>query len=249
MKWWKNLTDSVGLTNYGDVESAKNAIKQNQELANQTKTENEALLQNLLTNAQNTYGTGASKYNDYLSSYENMGSLEDYLKNAGQNTTYSYDKDVNDFYSPAANSRVQTAMNAIQNSRANAGNMFSSDTSNEMNAKAQLMASEEWDKAYERMNEDKTSDLNTWKANNENLNNLYSSQLTKATNLLNLANSDRNSLYNAESNYYNNLVNNNNAAMSTQAGLTNAYTNASLNQQGIGSGLFKLGTGILTALM
>ena len=30
MKRWQNLTDTVGLTNYGDVESAKNAIKQNQ---------------------------------------------------------------------------------------------------------------------------------------------------------------------------------------------------------------------------
>lgn len=240
-KWWQKATDAVGLTNYQDVESAQNQLAKNAELAKETQAANEKLLERLYGSAQDTYGAGASQYGQRLTDYENLSPYEA--------QKYEYTKDVNDFLSPARNMRVQQAMNAIQNSRANAGGMFSSDTSNEMNAKAQLMASEEWDKAYDRMMNDRTTDLNEWKTNAEENRAAYNSQLEKSKELLNLANSDRNSLYNANQNYYSNLINNNNASMSTQAGIGNSMANTSMNKQGIGAGLFKLGTGIMSALL
>lgn len=239
--WWKRGTDSLGLTNYQDVERTQNQLKHNQELAKETQAQNQKLIEQMYGNAQDFYGQGAAQYDQRLSDYENMPTY--------QAQHYEYDKDVNDFLSPARNMRVNQAMNAIQNSRANAGSMFSSDTMNEMNNKAQLMASEEWDKAYDRMMKDRDVNLNEWKVNADENREQYKSQLERSKDLLNLANNDRNGMFNASQNYYANLVNNNNAAMSTQAGIGNAMANAGMNQQGIGSGLFKLGAGIVSALI
>lgn len=239
-KGWQKAFDAIGLTNYQDVENAQNNIKANQALAKETQAANQKLLEQMHNNASETF-TGADDYSKYLTSYENLSPYE------AQH--YEYGKDVNDFLSPARNMRVQQAMGAIENSRANAGGMFSSDTMNEMSNKAQIMSSEEWDKAYDRMMRDRATDLSEWKTNNDEYREAYKSQLEKSKDLLNLANSDRNSLFNADQNYYTNLVNNNNAAMSTQAGLNNAYNNVSMNEQGIGQGLFKLGAGIIGALI
>ena len=105
---------------------------------------NRALYSQYLNKMNGTYGDVAGKYGDYLSNIENQE-----VYDPGQ---FSYDKDVNDFYSKAANQRVNQATNAITNSRANAGGMFSSDYLNELAAKQQALASEEWDKAYDRYN-------------------------------------------------------------------------------------------------
>lgn len=240
--WWQKATDSIGLTNYQDVEAAKNAIGDNKDLANETYSNNQALIKQLLNSANSTYGNGAAQYDDRLANLENVGTYQ------AQN--YSYDKDENDFLSPARNMRTQQAMNAIQNSRANAGGMFSSDTMNEMNNKAQLMASEEWDKAYDRMMKDRDTSLNEWKANAEEQRQAYTSSYNQAKDLLNLANSDRTNLNNASQAYYTNLINNNNANMSTQAGINNSLANAGLQQQGLGQQLFKiLGSAAVNSLL
>lgn len=239
--WWQKATDAVGLTNYQNVEHAKDQLSDNQELALSTQANNKRLIDQMLRNAKDIYGTGADQYKESLTDFKTSPTYTA--------QKYEYQNDIDDFLSPARNMRVNQAMNAIQNSRANAGNMFSSDTMNEMNNKAQLMASEEWDKAYNRMQNDKNTDLNAWKVNADEQREQYKSQLERSKDLLNLANSDRNNLFTASQNYYNNLVNNNTAAMSTQAGIGNSIANASLNQQGIGNGLFKLGAGIVSALL
>lgn len=238
--FWQKATDAIGLTNYQDVQQAKNNIKANRELAQETQDSNKELLDKMYNNNQSVFGKANDNYDAALTAFKETPTYTA--------KEYSYDKNADDFLSPARNMRVQQAMGAIENSRANAGGMFSSDTMNEMNAKAQLMASDEWDKAYDRLMNDRSTYLNEWKAEADEGREAYKSQLERSKDLLNLANTDRMGLYNANNDYYSNLINNNNAVMSTQAGINNNLVNADLQRQGIGGGLFKLGTGILTAL-
>lgn len=240
MKWWQSVGDTLGLSNYGAMEDAKDAMTKNKKLADDTLAANQKLLDQMLGAANTTYGAGANSYADALKAFQNSPTY--------QANQYSYKNGVNDFLDPARNMRVQGAMNAIQNSRANAGGMFSSDTMNEMSNKAQTMSSEEWEKAYQRMMQDKGMDLNQWQVNNNELKEQYKSELERSKDILNLANADRNAMFNANQNYYNNLVNMNNANMQTLAGINNAKANIGMQGQGLEQGLFKLGTSLLTSL-
>ena len=233
--WWQKITESTGLTNYGAVEDAKKAARENAALSSQTLEQNKQFLEQMKRSAQGTYGAGAAGYDTALKNYLDT---PDYSAER-----FSYDKDVSSFMDPAYKLRVQQAMNGIQNSRANAGGMFSSDTINEIAAKQQAMASEEFANAYNRLMQDKSASLSEWQANNDERRQQYQSELAKASQLLNLANSDRQQLANANNAYYTNLINANNANLQTQAGANQSKANAALQQQGLGSAL----TRILTA--
>jgi hypothetical protein len=63
-------------------------------------------------------------------------------------------------------------MNNITRSNANAGNMFSSDYLNQLNAKSQAMASEEWDKAFQRQQQDRANALQEYNTNMGRLGNI-----------------------------------------------------------------------------
>jgi len=147
---------------------------------------------------------------------------------------FGYDKTVEDFASPATAMRVQNAMNAIENSRANAGDMFSSDHLNALNAKAQAIASEEYEKAFDRYNADRTRTLNEWNANNEEKKNAYASQndiyKTMMNQLANDYNTDTTNLMNSLSDYYGGLVNANNAYTNGLANMNTSLGNASLSE-------------------
>ena len=97
------------------------------------------------------YGNEAANLDDRVQALENLTPY-----NAGQ---FSYGKDMSDFYSKFANQRKQQAMDSITNSMANAGNMFSSDYTDALAAKQQALASEEWDKAFERYQQDRNRAL------------------------------------------------------------------------------------------
>ena len=110
---------------------------------------------------QGMYGDSPASYKEALSNYMNK-----------VNEGYDYGKDVKDFYSPAAAMRVQRAMDAVTNSQANAGGMFSSDYLKQLAGEQQALASEEWDKAYDRMNADRAFDLQKYSTNTNNLGSL-----------------------------------------------------------------------------
>jgi hypothetical protein len=90
--------------------------------------------------------------------------------------------------------------------------MFSSDYLNQLNAKAQAMASEEYDKAYDRMMKDRQMGLQEYTTNQNKLGNIAS-----------MMGQDTGKYADALGNYY-----------STQIDASNALTNgiADLNTQG-----------------
>lgn len=106
------------------------------------------------------YGQGAANYQDALAKFLNS--------DVYQNEGFNYSGDISQFYDPAANQRVDAAMAAINDSAATGGNRFSSDYVNRVGAKQQALASEEYEKAYQRLMQDRQMQLTEWQNNSQN---------------------------------------------------------------------------------
>lgn len=167
----------------------------------------------------------AKKNEGYIGDYRDMlnslygSSVADYsqaLKNYMDSDNFKYKGSIEDFASPAIERRVKTAMDNITKSNANAGNMFSSDYLNQLNAKSQAVASEEWDKAYDRYMADKNMQLQE-----------YNTNQNKLSNIANLLGQNMNTYANDMGSVYTNLINSNNAL--TQ-GLTDVNSNIAQNK-------------------
>lgn len=185
--------------NENQVEAAKDSLSDTQGLYEQNYQDTLNKTKEYMDEMKGLYGSSPEMYQEALKKY-------------ASSPEFSYNKDLKDFASPAQQMRVKEAMNAITKSQANAGNMFSSDYLNSLNAKAQAMASEEYDKAYNRMMQDRQLGLSEYNANQN-----------KLANMAQLMGSDQGKYADALGNYYTTMIN---------AG--NAYTNgiADLNTQG-----------------
>lgn len=207
------------------VGKANAATKEAYDKAMETSNANRALYSQYLNKMNGTYGDVAGKYGDYLSNIEKQE-----VYDPGQ---FSYDKDVNDFYSKAANQRINQATNAITNSRANAGGMFSSDYLNELAAKQQALASEEWDKAYNRYNQDRSMALNEFSTNANLGNQKYQNLFNKNTTLLGQAQNAQDNISNAYANYLQNLASQNNTDAQNFANYTQTVAGNNLSKKGL----------------
>jgi hypothetical protein len=217
--------DIFGFQQDSRVGKANAAAKEAYDKAMETSNANRALYSQYLNKMNGTYGDVAGKYGDYLSNIENQE-----VYDPGQ---FSYDKDVNDFYSKAANQRVNQATNAITNSRANAGGMFSSDYLNELAAKQQALASEEWDKAYNRYNQDRSMALNEFSTNANLGNQRYQNLFNKNTTLLGQAQNAQDNVTNAYANYLQNLASQNNTDAQNFANYTQTVAGNNLSKKGL----------------
>lgn len=217
--------DIFGFQQDNRVSKANAAAKEAYDKAMETSNANRSLYSQYLNKMNSTYGDTAGKYNDYLSNIENQE-----VYDPGQ---FSYDKDVNDFYSKAANQRINQATNAITNSRANAGGMFSSDYLNELAAKQQALASEEWDKAYQRYNQDRSMALNEFSTNANLGNQRYQNLFNKNTTLLGQAQNAQDNVSNAYANYLQNLASQNNTDAQNFANYTQTVAGNNLSKKGL----------------
>jgi hypothetical protein len=97
-------------------------------------------------------------------------------------------------------------MNALRES----SDIFGSDYMDAMAAKQQALASEEWDKAYNRYMQDRQQSANEWQMNTNAGQNAYNNRYNKNKDLLSVAQGAQDNLSNAYGNYINNLANQNN---------------------------------------
>lgn len=169
------LAAGGAISNYmgksADAERAEEAYNRIQGLAEATGNANAADIQAYKNLVAQTYGNGAANYNNALANFLNSPVY--------QNEAFSYGKDISQFMDPAANQRVDAAMQAIENSGASAGNRFSSDFINRVGAKQQALASEEWEKAYNRLMQDKQMAMNEYTLNSNNAWNNYNATNTR----------------------------------------------------------------------
>lgn len=205
-----------------------------------------ASLDNLLAEANNVSNTNKSLYNDYLGKMQGMygqnaaqydSALANYQKAMGEGPDqFSYGGDVSQFYDKFANQRAQQATNAMRNMGGQ--NLFSSDFMNNMAAKQQALASEEWSKAYDKMMQDRQQQLAEWQAGQASKQNY----IGNLGNLTNMYGQDRNQLANAMGDYYSNMASQNNADLQTKSDLTQARTNLAM-QENSGAGAILGGVG------
>jgi len=198
----------LGTSNRDQINAAKDTLYGIQQKADQTTEANKALMGQYLQQMQDTYGENSAKYNEALQNVADaIGNRED----------FSYTKDVNSFLDPAREQRVSSAMNALNNASAAGGNRFGSSYLNKLAAQQQAMASDEYEKAFSRMQTDRSNALQEWQTGQQNINNL--------TNLASLYGNDRTALSDALGNYYSNLASANNANLQTYSNVGSGLAN------------------------
>jgi hypothetical protein len=214
--------DLFGYRGGKNVDAANAALDEASKAAQDAAGQNASLYKQYMDKVNQNYGGEADKLGDRVAALEGLTPYD-----AGQ---FGYDKSVEDFYSKAANQRVNKATNAITNSMANAGNMFSSDYTDALAAKQQALASEEWDKAFDRYQQDRSRALNEFSTNANIGQQTYSNMYNKNKDLLGLSQNALDNITNAFGTYTQGLANNNsmmaqNAAAVAQAKAANQMTN------------------------
>ena len=200
MSWYDVFDpgDVFGLQQGRRVSNANSAIQKAQDKADAASSANRDLYNQFYNKTQSTYGDTAAKVDDYLKNLEGMEAYD-----PGK---FEYTGDVNDFYSKAADLRIKNAMNNLRES----SDIFSSDYQDAMAAKQQAMASEEWDKAYDRYMRDRSQTANEWQMNANAGQQAYQNTYGKNKDLLGVAQGAQDNLMNAYGNYINNMANQNN---------------------------------------
>ena len=218
--------DVLGFQQDRRVSNANSAIQKAQNKADAASSANRDLYNQFYNKTQSTYGDTAAKVDDYL---KNLEGMEAY--NPG---TFEYTGDVNDFYSKAADLRVKNAMNNLRES----SDIFSSDYQDAMAAKQQAMASEEWDKAYERYMQDRSQTANEWQMNANAGQQAYTNQYNQNKDLLGVAQNSQDNLMNAYGNYINNMANQNNVDTQNYANMVQQMTANENSKKGVLGRLF-----------
>ena len=213
--------DIFGYRGGKNVAAANAALDEAYSKAEDAAARNEGLYNKYMDKVNNAYAGEAAKVGNRVQALENLTPYD-----AGQ---FNYDKDVNDFYSKFANQRKQQAMDSITNSMANAGNMFSSDYTDALAAKQQALASEEWDKAFDKYNQDRSRALNEFSTNANIGQQTYSNMYNKNKDLLGISQNAQDNTLNAFGTLTQGLANNNsmlaqNAANIAQAKAANQLT-------------------------
>ena len=207
--------------NKADASRASEAYDKITGLAQSAGAQNEADIKSYGNLINNMYGNDASQYSNALANFLNSPVY--------QNEGFSYNGNVSDYMDPYANQRADAAMQAIANASASNGSRFSSDYINRVGAKQQALASEEWEKAYNKLMQDRQMALSEYNTNSQNAWNNYN-----ATNARNQYAVD--AYGNARNQYVSGLgdamsagVQNRNAVLQTQA---NAIAGSANAQQG-----------------
>ena len=214
-----NLYDS-----HNNRKTARNYYNGIKDKANETVLANQQDINSYKQALYDTYGKGAGSYSE---------ALQDFLDSpVYQNEGFSYGGDIDQFFDPAANQRVDAAMTAINNSAATGGNRFSSDYVNRVGAKQQAMASEEWEKAYNRLMQDRQTQMNEWQANSQNNWNNYNATADRAKYAVDAYGNDRDHLMQGLGDTTTATMNNRLGGLQTQAQVAAGLANS---QQGPGT--------------
>ena len=190
--------DLLGWQQDSRIKSANDSLNKALDYAQSMSNANRDLYNQFYNKVSDTYGDTAAKVTKYLDNLEGMKAYD-----PGQ---FKYTDDVNDFYSKAADLRIKNAMNSLRES----SDIFSSDYQDAMAAKQQALASEEWDKAYDRYMQDRGQKANEWQMNANAGQQAYDNLYGKNKDLLGISQNAQDNLMNAFGNYINNMANQNN---------------------------------------
>lgn len=230
MEWYDIFDpgDVLGFQQDRRVSNANAAIQKAQDKADAASSANKDLYNQFYNKTQSTYGDTAAKVDDYLKNLEGMEAYDPGTFDASSVGT------VEDYYSKAADLRKKNAMNNLRES----SDIFSSDYQDAMAAKQQAMASEEWDKAYERYMQDRSQSANEWQMNANAGQQAYTNQYNQNKDLLGVAQNSQDNLMNAYGNYINNMANQNNVDTQNYANMVQQMAANENSKKGILGRLF-----------
>ena len=211
--------------NYKNGQRTQDAYDYIRSEADRVYNQNQADIDSYRNYLTRTYGGNAGKYDDALANFLDSPVY--------QNDNFSYGGNINDFYDPAANQRLEAAQAALERAGANGGNRFSSDYTNRSMAAAAAQASEEWEKAYERLMRDRQQQLTEWQSNSQNQWNNYNANQSRLQGAVNAYGADRNALVSGLGDMATATMNNRTANLQTQANAVAGLTNAQNQQPGV----------------
>lgn len=217
--------DILGLRGSKNVAAANKALDEAYAKAEEAANKNNTLYRQYMDKVNGAYSDEATKMGGRVQDLEKLTPYD-----AGQFDESKYNKTIDDFYSKFANQRKQQAMDAITNSMANAGNMFSSDYTDALAAKQQALASEEWDKAFEKYNQDRSRALQEFSTNANIGQQTYSNMYNKNKDLLGISQNAQDNTLNAFGTYTQGLANNNSMLAQNAANIAQAKAANQLSQ-------------------
>lgn len=197
--------------NNAAAERAEDAYNQIKGLATSTGDANAADIQQYKNLVAQTYGQGAANYDTALQKFLNSPVY--------QNEGFSFSDDISNYMDPAANQRLDAALNAINNNAASNGSRFSSDYNSRLGAAAQAQTSQEWEKAYNRLQQARQQAANEYQLNSQNNWNNYNAQVARDQYGVNSYANDRNQ-------YINGLSDALSAGIANRTGVLDAQTQA-----------------------
>lgn len=206
------------LTNRGTINDAVTSLRGTKNAWDQTYAQSNALLNEYLRGMQSKYGDSYANQQNYLGKLKNLGAWS-------PSKQFSYNTDISTFMDPSVELRKNAAMDSITNSQANAGNMFSSDYLNALNAKSQAMASDEYANAYNRQQTDRTNKLSEYNTNIANEKARYQTLSDLYNDLATSYGKDSATMDTAFADYISNLINSKQAATEGKTNLTTSEAN------------------------
>lgn len=229
--------------NRSQSQNLREAYDRIQGLADVATTENQGDIDNYRLMASQLYGDGAGKYRDALAAFLNSPVY--------QNDGFSYGdqpgQTIESFFDPAANQRAAAAMDAIRSQGASNGSYFSSDLLNRMGAKQQSLASEEWEKAYNKLMQDRQQAMSEYNVNSQNNWNNYNAEQSRLQGAADAYGSDRDTYAGMMGDAVTAGMNNRLGALNTQAQTIMGGANAKQGTSGwdLASGLLGAGANFL----
>ena len=200
--------DLFGTRQESRIENANDASEKAYNNALAMSNKNRQLFNDYYGEAKKLYSDQANKVGDRIKAIEDMKAYDP--------GSFEYKGDVNDFYSKAANQRINDAMGLIREQ----SDMFSSDYLNALTAKQTAMASEEWDKAYDRYMRDRNQQLQEFSTNANLGQQAYNNKYNKNKDLLGVSQNAQDNLMNAYGSNISNLANQNNTDAQNYANWT-----------------------------
>lgn len=190
--------DLFGKKQESRIENANDSSEKTYNNALAMSDKNRQLFNDYYGEAKKLYSDQASKIDDRIKALEDLKTYDP--------GSFEYKGNVNDFYSKAANQRINDAMGLIREQ----SDMFSSDYLNALTAKQTAMASEEWDKAYDRYMRDRSQKLQEFSTNANLGQQAYNNKYNKNKDLLGISQNAQDNLMNAYGSNISNLANQNN---------------------------------------
>lgn len=145
---------------HGANANAQSTLQSTEGYADQMRNEGLQVLEQMLMANQGLYGSPEDAAAALADARDNVNAVNPY--EAGQ---FEYGKTLDDFYDKALGIRMDAANDAINQSQALGGNLFSSDTANKLVAQAQILGSQAMRDATQAYNADKSLEQGIWQGN------------------------------------------------------------------------------------